>query len=126
MYRQLTGRVASGIGDFGSWIDKLSEHYRRKTGMMLYPGTLNVALDDPFDLPAGCLRLEAAEYGGRVSVSILPCRVLRRRAFILRTDRNASGQGRHPRTIIEIATDVKLRVPYGLEDGDTITVEPVG
>ncbi len=76
--------------------------------MDLYPGTLNVELREPFALPAGCLRLESEEYGGNVGVSTLPCEVFGRKAFILRTDKNASGEGRHPLTLVEIATDVKL------------------
>jgi len=123
MTQTLQGRVVSGLGDFGKWIEPLRDHYQRITGMILYPGTLNIELDEPFELPPGCLRLEAAEYGGRVSVSIVPCRVLGRRAFLLRTDRNASGAGRHPLTIVEIATDVRLRDAFGLSDVDEVTIE---
>jgi riboflavin kinase, archaea type len=119
----LRGIVRSGLGDFGFWLAKLEEHYRAKTGMVLFPGTLNLELAEPFRMPDPPLRLEAHEYGGTVSVSILPCRVLGRRAFLLRTDANEQGTGHHPRTLIEIATDVKLRATYGLEDGDAVEVE---
>jgi hypothetical protein len=44
-------------------------------------------------------------------------------AFLLRTDQNESGMGHHPRTIIEIATDVRLRDHYQLNDGDWVEVE---
>ncbi len=37
----LRGRVESGIGDFGQWVEKLSAYYEQKIGMKLYPGTLN-------------------------------------------------------------------------------------
>ena len=50
------------------------------------------------------------------------CRLYGRRAFIIRTDRNASGKGAHPKTVIEIAAEVKLRDVYGLNDGDEVTV----
>jgi riboflavin kinase len=69
----LRGKVTSGQGNFSFWIEKLENHYFRKTGMHLYPGTLNVLLDYPWSLPAGCLRLEKEEYGGTVSVSLVPC-----------------------------------------------------
>jgi CTP-dependent riboflavin kinase len=69
------------------------------------------------------IRLEAEEYGGRVSVSMVPCRILGRTAFLMRTDQNEQGTGHHPRTIIEIATDVRLRDAYGLADGDVVDVE---
>jgi riboflavin kinase, archaea type len=119
----LRGKVESGIGDFGWWIEKLEAHYERKTGMKLYPGTLNIRLGEPYTVPAGCIRLEASEYGGSMSVNIMPCSILGRRAFILRTDSNESGEGRHPRTVVEIASDVKLRDEYHLVDGDEVSIE---
>jgi riboflavin kinase len=121
--KTLCGHIVSGVGNFGYWIDKLSAHYKGKTGMVFFPGTLNVKLEEPFSIPAKCLRLEADEYGGNVSVNLVPCTVLGRSAFILRTDKNEAGLGVHPKTIIEIATDVKLRDVYNLEDGDEIEVE---
>ena len=95
----LRGCVVSGMGSFSYWIDKLQEHYLRKTGMRFYPGTLNVRLDAPYSLPKRVIRLEASEYGGTVSVNMVPC-VIRipgqvihgqiggRQAFLLRTDAN--------------------------------------
>jgi len=120
----LRGKVESGIGDFGRWIEKLHALYERKTGMKLYPGTLNIRLSEPYTVPAGSVRLEASEYGGSVNVSIVPCWVFERRAFILRTDSDESGEGgRHPCTVVEIASDVKLRDEYHLVDGDEVFVE---
>jgi riboflavin kinase, archaea type len=97
--------------------------YSQKTGMILFPGTLNILLDDPYDLPTEVIRLEKEEYGGTVSVSILPCAILGRKAFILRTDKNTSENGAHSKTIIEIATDIKLRDEYSLSDGDLVEVK---
>ncbi|HEX3660430.1 MAG TPA: DUF120 domain-containing protein [Acidobacteriaceae bacterium] len=119
----LTGKVASGTGNFSFWIEKLHDHYLRKTGMHLFPGTLNLQLDQPWSLPAHPLRLEAHEYGGAVSVNLVPCTVNGRPAFILRTDANEQGRGHHPKTVIEIACEVKLRDEYHLHDGDLVTVE---
>lgn len=119
----LRGKVVSGIGNFSYWIAKLHAHYRLKTGMDLFPGTLNVQLAEPFSMPAGVLRLEGWEYDGTVSVSLLPCRIQDRRAFILRTDKNEKGEGDHPKTIVEIATDVKLRDHFYLADGDLVEIE---
>ena len=121
--RILKGIVVSGVGSFGYWIEKLHEHYKDKTGMDLFPGTLNVQLPYPYELPAARIRLEAHEYGGSVSVNLVPCRIFGRPAFILRTDANEEGRGHHSRTLIEIATDVKLREVYALKDGDRVEVE---
>jgi len=120
---RLRGVVVSGVGDFSYWIEKLHEHYHRKTGMHLFPGTLNLLLDEPYSMPPGCMRLEKEEYGGTVSVKIAPCRVFGRAAFLLRTDGSDAGFGRHPKTIVEIATDVKLRDVYGLTDGDIVEID---
>jgi riboflavin kinase, archaea type len=119
----LHGKLVSGRGDFGHWIERLSDLYEQKTGMRLYPGTLNVELPTPYSLPSNVIRLEAAEYSGRVSVSIVPCRVFDRAAFLLRTDQNEQGTGHHPKNVIEIATDICLRDAFSLQNGDPIDVE---
>jgi riboflavin kinase len=50
-------------------------------------------------------------------------RIFNRPAFLLRTDQNETGTGRHPRNIIEIAADVQLRDAYQLKDGDWVEIE---
>lgn len=123
MARVLRGRVASGEGNFSYWIEKLQDHYERKTGMRLFPGTLNLELEHPYSVPLEVIRLEKEEYGGTVSVNIVPCRIFGRAAFILRPDRIELGQSDRPKTVIEIACAIKLRDVYGLEDGDIVEVE---
>jgi riboflavin kinase len=91
--------------------------------MRLFPGTLNVQLEEPYNLPKTVIRLEAKEYGGSVSVSIVPCSILGKRAFILRTDPNEEGRGHHPKTIVEVATDVRLRGHFHLSDGCMVEIE---
>ncbi|MDG2142527.1 MAG: DUF120 domain-containing protein [Planctomycetota bacterium] len=120
---KLKGKVTQGIGDYGQWLAKYADVYRQATGIALFPGTLNLELPAPYDVPDGCQRIESADYGGAVNVNLVPCRVFGRRAFILRTDANQNGTGPHPRTVIEVATDVKLRDEYKLEDGDVVVVE---
>jgi riboflavin kinase len=117
------GKVVSGRANFGLWIERLSSLYEEKTGMRLYAGTLNIELSSPYSLPPDVIRLEANEYGGSVSVSIVPCQIFGRQAFLLRTDQNERGTGHHLRNIIEIATDIRLRDAYQLRDGDSVEVE---
>jgi riboflavin kinase len=90
--------------------------------MDLFPGTLNLRLDEEWHRPAGFVRLEKEEYGGTVSVSIIPCSVFGRKAFILRTDRAEFGETDYDRSTLEIASDVKLRDAYSLRDGDVVEV----
>jgi riboflavin kinase len=118
--RVLKGKLVTGVGNFSYWIEKLQDHYREKTGMRLFPGTLNVELDEPFYLPRARARLEAEEYGGTVSVSIVPCEVFGRPAVILRTDKADSEP--QSRKIIEVACEVKLREQHRLRDGDVVEV----
>lgn len=121
---RLRGIVRSGKNDFNLWLSKLEPYYTARTGMRLFPGTLNIHLiDQTFATPERRLRLEAAEYGGRVSVSIVPCRIFGRKAFILRPDTDRGKLGDAPEAILEVATDVKLRDVYGLSDGDVVEVE---
>jgi riboflavin kinase, archaea type len=120
---RLHGKVVSGRANFGQWIERLSDFYEKKTGMRLYPGTLNIELSAPFTLPADVIRLEAHEYGGSVSVSIVPCKIFDRAAFLLRTDQNEQGTGHHLRNIIEIAAEIRLRDAYQLKDGDWVEVQ---
>ncbi len=122
----LSGKVVSGMGNFSYWIEKLHDHYLRKTGMNLFPGTLNIQLDEPYALPKHVIRLEGCEYGGSVSVNIVPCSILGKDAFILRTDANEQDRGHHPTTIVEVATDVKLRDQFHLKDGDVVEIEASG
>jgi riboflavin kinase len=107
--RLLTGKVVSGVGNFSYWIDKLKVHYQEKTGLMLFPGTLNVMLGEEYRVPSDAMRLEGEEYGGTVSINIVPCRIFDEEAVILRTETNERGEGLHPRTIVEVACEVKLR-----------------
>jgi riboflavin kinase len=120
---KLRGKVVPGIGNFSYWIERLHEHYLRKTGMKLFPGTLNIQLEEPYALPKKVIRLEGQEYGGSVSVNILPCSIFGKRAFILRTDANEEGRGHHPKTIVEVATDLKLREHFQLKDDDVVEIE---
>ena len=117
--RKVRGRVVSGKGDFSKWIALLHEHYRKKTGLDLFPGTLNLELEQEYLRPTTFVRLEKEEYGGQVSVSIIPCRIFGRQAFILRTD----GAERDDRKTLEVAADIGLRLTYGLKDGDVVEVE---
>ena len=118
----LRGRLVSGRGDFRVWIGRLGDLYEKKTGMRLYPGTLNLELPVSYSLPSTVIRLEAEEYSGKVSVSIVPCRIFDRPAFLLRTDQSEQGTGHHPKNVIEIAADICLRDAFSLQDGDWIEV----
>lgn len=121
---KLLGEVRTGKNDFSFWMNKLSSYYTEKTGMIFFPGTLNIHLaNGKYYLPQNCLRLEKEEYLGTVSVSMVACRIFGKNAYILRTDSDAGKHGYSKEQILEIATDVKLRDKFNLKDGDLVEVE---
>jgi riboflavin kinase, archaea type len=96
--------------------------YERRTGVRLFPGSLNVDLGQEWLLPANAMRLEPSEYGGRVGMNIVPCLIEAIPGFILRTDGNNAGNGDHPTSVIEVAAQVHLRSALNLMDGDVVEV----
>lgn len=62
----------------------------------------------------------ATRYGGSVSLNIIPCKIFDQSAFVLRTDATGAGRGDHPRNIVEVAAEVKLRDRFGLKDDDQV------
>jgi len=91
--------------------------YRSAAGVGLVPGTLNVELDRPWRMPASARRFSAG-----LALSLIPCQIEGIEAWVLRTDKNESGTGDHPRTLVEIVSDKRLREVAGLADGDEVTV----
>lgn len=99
--------------------------YEAKTGVRLYPGTLNVQLDHEWRVSGEVIRLGPPEYA--VPLSIVPCRIDGVDAFVIRTDKNDRGEVEtHPPTVIEIAAQVRLREALKLNDGDEVEVELPG
>jgi CTP-dependent riboflavin kinase len=115
--------MVSSRADFGQWIARLSNFYEQKTGMRLYPGSLNMELSSEYSLPGNVICLEADEYSSSVRVSIVPCRVFDCHAFLLHTDQNEKGTRHRSQNIIEIATDVRLCDTYHLKDWDWVEIE---
>ena len=114
----LKGTVQSGESNFSYWLEKLEPLYTSKTGMKLFPGTLNVhLLEGTYKMPDDCVLLDKTEYGGTVSIRIGSCQIFGRPAFILRPGESP------PESILEIAADIKLRDTYNLHDGDIVEVE---
>lgn len=67
------------------------------------------------------LRLEAEEVG--VGMDFIGCRVADADCFLVRTDKNDSGEGDHPQTVVEVVSAVHLRTALGLQDGDEVVLE---
>jgi riboflavin kinase len=124
----LTGRVQSGTGKAAHWLSVFNEAYARKTGMAVYPGSLNVGLDAPFDWfeprwQAAVVWFGRDEYGGERDILLFPCSLssaIGQRAFLWST--TSAARDPADRLLAEIIAPVGLRATYGLKDGDPIQI----
>lgn len=123
----LRGRVSPGQNDASRWLGLYNEAYSRKTGMNIFPGSLNLVLEHEFDWRAAkykpfIIRFGREEMGGERDILLLPCVLANlggRKAFLWTT----TNLDRDDAEIIEIITGVKLRDEHGLADGDLVEVE---
>lgn len=118
---RVRGRVASGLDNHARWMTIYAELYEAKTGVELYPGTLNVVLDHEWHVGGDVIRLEPPEYG--VPLSIVPCTISGIDAFVVRTDKNDRAEGDHEPNVIEVAAAVHLRSVLELDDGDEVEID---
>ena len=126
--RLLRGRVQSGKGDAARWLRQLNEAYVRKLGVPVFPGSLNLAIETPFDwtepsLQDAIIRFPREENGSERDILMLACRVRGLgplTAFLWTTTRGlqAAKEGR-----VEIIAPVGLRDQYHLRDGDLVEIE---
>lgn len=125
----LNGKLQAGKNDASRWLNKFNEAYSRKIGMPVFPGSLNLALNEKFDWFAPLWQPKVIwfgrdEYGGERDILLLPCILPNqesRRAFLW-TPTTAAHDRPDP-WVIELVTDVGLRQAYGLRDGDIVAVE---
>lgn len=97
--------------------------------MLIFPGSLNLELERNFDWYAKQYQSHIEwfgreEYGGERDILLLPCTLPKleaRSAFLWTT--TTAAQDRPNMKLIEIITDIPLRVSYGLMDGDAVDVE---
>lgn len=125
----LRGRVESGENDASKWLSLFNSEYSRKLGMPVFPGSLNLRLERPFDWLASryqphIITFGRREYGGERDILLLPCALVtcgRRAAFLWTAIHPTLGVGEVD--VLEIVSDVKLRDAYRLTDGSVVEVE---
>jgi len=128
----LSGRIQAGKNDASRWLDKFNEAYSRKLGMSVFPGSLNLALEENFDWFAPrwqpkIIPFGRDEYGGERDILLLPCILPNqesRRAFLWTP--TTAARDRPDPWVVELVADVGLRHTYGLRDGDVMAVELEG
>ena len=125
----ISGRVQSGENDASRWLDKFNEPYSKKTGMAIFPGSLNLALDKNFDwfkpaCQAKVIWFGKEEYGGERDIFLLPCKLINlgnKNAFLWTP--TTAAKDRPDPWVVEVITDVKLRDAFSLRDGSIVQIE---
>lgn len=117
----LNGRVVKGLGIANKFINMMDEVFYKKTNIHLYPGTLNVKLDNQYNLNIDYL-IKPKEYGGTFNVQIQKCEVLGEVAYIVRSEKNTKVDGDYNQDIIEIVSDINFREKYNLKDGELLEI----
>lgn len=125
----LCGTVQPGKGDAAHWLQLFNHAYQSKLGSPVFPGSLNLALDQAFDWfaprhQAALIPFSREEYGGERDILFLPCRLasLDGLPAWLWTTTTAARDRADPH-VIEIICAVRLREMYKLGDGSPVCVE---
>src|SRR5215467_10720156 len=98
----LRGRVEPGVNDASRWLSVYNAEYGQKLGMRVFPGSLNLRLDQPFDwrtpsYQPNIIRFGRQEYGGERDILLLPCILAslgRRHAYLWSAIHPTFGVGR--------------------------------
>ena len=118
----LKGKVIKGLGKAKTFVNMMEKSFCEKTNMQLYPGTLNIELENNYDLNVDYL-IKPEEYGGTFNVQVQKCEVLGKVAYIVRSEKNIKDNGDYNKNIIEIVSNINFREKYNLKNGDEINVQ---
>ena len=128
MSELLAGKVQAGFGDASRWLNLFNAAYSEKLGMRVFPGSLNIALDNVFhwfDARYEDHRIwfGREEYGGERDILLIPCKLVsldHRKAFLWTP--TTAAKDRPDPWVVEIVADVNLRDRFGLQDGDVVEI----
>lgn len=118
----LKGKITKGLGRAKTFVTMMQEPFYKKNKVNLYPGTLNIKLENSYDLKVDYL-IKAEEYGGNFNVQVQKCKVFENTAYIVRSEKNIKDTGDYNQDIIEIVSDINFREQYNINDGDEIKIE---
>ena len=117
----LKGKVIKGFGRAKTFVTMMQQPFFEKYKLNLYPGTLNIKLENEYQLNIEDL-ITSEEYGGMFNVQVQKCELLGIIAYIVRSEKNTKEQGDYKQNVIEIVSDVNFREEYNLKDGDEIQI----
>lgn len=120
---EVQGTVEGGIGAWRPRMERFPEVFRQLTGELLFPGTLNVRIEQPLAIRAE-FRIAGAEIGEPEQDMLFErCRVNGIEAFRLRPFQPATGLGGHGDHILELVSARALR-PLLPESGHVVVEFP--
>ena len=118
----LKGKIVKGLGKAKTFVNMMEKSFYEKTNVHLYSGTLNVKLENEYELKVDYL-IKPEEYGGTFNVQVQKCEIFGNTSYIVRSEKNTKEEGDYKKDIIEIVSDVNFREKYNLKDGDEINVQ---
>lgn len=127
---RIRGIVQDGEGDAGGRLREHADVYEAWTGMELFPGSLNVVLEEKFDwddasvVPAKRIH-SLIPHGGNRDICLIPCEISNGRndkvyGFAWATTRAASDVDYR---VLEIIASVRLRDVLELDNGSPVTID---
>lgn len=118
----LEGKIVKGMGKAKIFVNMMSYVFYQITNMNLYPGTLNIKLNEPYDLKPTDI-IKAEEYGGKYNVQVQECTLLEHKAYIVRSEKNLREESDYEKNIIEIISNINFREKYNLKDEDLVKIQ---
>jgi hypothetical protein len=125
--RTLKGSVSTGFGVAGKNLRHVLDLIVARAGLpRVEEGTLNIAINEPYIVPAEAI-ITALEYDGLEDIKLQRCRIRGLRAVIMRPSKHETVPGfGHGTSHIELLSHVHLRTRLKLHDGDEVEVEIEG
>lgn len=121
----LTGRITDGYGVAAKNLRHVTRLIEERMGLSpLIPGTLNIALSEPYVVSANAV-IEKHEYNNLEYINLQRCRIRGIQAIIMRPNTHELGCA-HGLANLELLATVNLRHHLQLADGDEVDVEVEG
>ena len=87
MNYKLKGKVKSGLGEAAFWTDKIANIFKERYGINLFPGTLNIEIEEDYILN-NTEEILPNEYNGNYKVLIQKCKIFDSIVYIVRPEIN--------------------------------------
>lgn len=112
------GKIFSGFGKGSKYLERYRDLYEKYIKIHYYAGTLNLESDKDLEIPDNAIYLpQNASSDLNQGVYFIPAKLFNEKVFIIYPEKTD-----HPKNVIEIISESKLRDKYKLSDGDIIEI----